>query len=66
MENVILYKVRVNNLETDALYDTGVSISVMSKQFFEKLQNKPRLIKCKRNISGAGGEALVPVGECFI
>ena len=66
LKNVILYKVRVNNLKVDALYDTGVSISVMSKQFFEKLQNKPRLIKCNRIISGAGGEALVPVGEWFI
>ena len=65
-DNVILYKVRVNILEVDALYDTGASIGVMSKWFFEKLQNIPRLIKCNRNISGAGGEALVPVEECFI
>ena len=28
-----MYKVRVNNIEVDALYDTGASISVMSKQF---------------------------------
>ena len=65
-ENVILYKFRVNNLEVDPPYDIGASINVMSKWFFKKLQNKPRLLKCKRNISGAGGEALVPVGECII
>ena len=62
--NVIIYKVRVNNIEIDALYDTGVSIRVMSKWFFHKLPNKPKLIQCNRNISGAG-EALIS-GECFI
>ena len=64
-DNVILYKFRVNNREVETLYDTSASISVMSKRFFEKLQNKPRLLKSNRNISIAG-EALVPVGECFI
>ena len=47
------------------LYGTGASISVMSKHF-KCLQNKVKLIRCKRSISGAGGEALVPVGGCFI
>ena len=61
--NVILYKVKVNNVE--ALYDTGTSISAMSKCLFDKLQNKPKLIGCNRSISGAG-ETVVPVGECFI
>ena len=66
LANVILYRVKVNNLEVEALYDTGMSISVMSKHFFDRLQNKPKLIRCNRSISGAEGEALVPVGECFI
>ena len=38
----------------------------MSKHFFNKLQNKPKCIKCNRNISGTAGEALAPVWECFI
>ena len=25
-----------------------------------------KLIKCNRNISGTGGEALLPLGECFV
>ena len=50
----------------EVLYDTGTAISVMSKHFLDKFQNRPKLIKCHRHISGAGGEALVPVGECFI
>ena len=35
--------------------------------FLSKLPNKPKLIQCNRNISGVGGgEALIPVEECFI
>ena len=34
--------------------------------FFDKLTNKPKLIQCNRNISGAGGETLIPEGEYFI
>ena len=66
LANIILYKVKVNNLEVESLYDTGTSISVMSKHFFDRLQNKPKLIRCNRSISGAGGETLIPVGKCFI
>ena len=66
LDNIITYKVKVNKIEVDALYDTGASISVMSKWFFDKLWNKPKLIQCNRNISGAGGEALIPIRECFI
>ena len=62
----MLFKVRVNNTKVEALYDTGASISVMSHQFFNKLENKPKLIKCNRSISGAGRGTLIPVGECFI
>ena len=64
--NVILYKVKFNNVQVDALYDTGESNSVMAKHFYDRLQNKPKLIKCNRNISGAGEEALILVGECFV
>ena len=66
LENVILYKVKVNNLEVETLYDTCASISVMAKYSFDRLQNKPKLIRYNRNISGAGGEALILEGECFL
>ena len=61
-----MYNVKVNNIEVEALYDTGMSISDMGKCFFDQLQVKPKLIRCNRSISGAGGEAIIPVGECFI
>ena len=65
-ENAIRYKVKVNKMEVEALYNTGAFISVMSKHFLHRFQSKPKLIKCHRNISGAGGEALVLLGECFV
>ena len=37
LENVILYKVKLNNLKVEALYDTGTSISVMAKHFFDRM-----------------------------
>ena len=65
-DTAILYKVKVNNTKIEALYDTGASISVMSHQFFNKLENKPKLIKCYRTISEVGRGILNPVGECFV
>ena len=58
LENVILYKVKVNNVEVEALYDTGTSISIMSKHFFDKKQNKPKLIRFNRSISVQEGKHL--------
>ena len=31
LDNIILYKVKANNIEVEALYDTDKSISVMAK-----------------------------------
>ena len=64
--NVILYKVRINNKQVNALNDTSASISDIAKHFYNKLQNKPRLAKCSRNILIVSGKALMPVGEHFI
>ena len=66
LDNLILYMVKVNNLEEKGLYNTDASISVMSRQFLKNMNSKPKLIKCTRKILGAGGEALVPAGKCFI
>ena len=64
--NVILYKVRINNKQVNALYDNGAPISVMAKHFYDKLQSKPKLAKCSKNILNASGKVLIPVGECFV
>ena len=35
--HVIIYKVMVNDVLVNALYDTGASMSCMAKQFFDTL-----------------------------
>ena len=41
-------------------------MSVMSYRFFNRLENKPKLITYNRSISAADRGALTPVGEYFI
>ena len=38
----------------------------MSKRFFNSLKCKPKILQCSRTLRGAGGEALIPKGECFL
>ena len=62
---IIKYKVIINDMPVDALYDTGASKSCMARRFFDTLAMKPKLIPCNQSIVGAGGEILRPVGEYF-
>ena len=53
-------------MPVNVLHDTGRLMSCMTKRFFDTLPIKPKLIPCDGYISGMGGKALKPVGECFI
>ena len=53
-------------MPVNALYDTGMSRSCMSKRFFDTLLMKPQLIPCNRYIAGMGDKTLRPVGKCFV
>ena len=64
--HIIKYKVMINDVPVNELYDTGTSMSCMAKWFFDTLPMKPKLIPCNRYIAGMGGNTLRPVGECFI
>ena len=64
--SLILYKVRVNDQPITALFNTGASMSVISTRLFDNLKHKPKVLQCSRTLRGAGGEALVPKGECFL
>ena len=52
-------------MPVNALYDTGMSMSCMTKRFIDTLPIKPKLIHRDRYIAGMGGKALRPVGKCF-
>ena len=60
----IQYKFRVNDQQVTALFNTGASMSVISTRPFDK--PKPKILQCNRTLRGAGGEALIPKGECFL
>ena len=60
--HIIKYKVIINDMPMDALYDAGMSMSCMAKRFFDTLTVKPKLIPCNQSTAGAGGEILWPVG----
>ena len=62
----ILYRVRVSDQPTTALFDTVASMSVNSTRFFKILKHKLKIITCSRTLRGAEGEALIPKGECFL
>ena len=62
----ILYRVIVNDQPATVLFDIGASMSVISTRFFDSLKHKPKIIKCNNTLRGAGGEALMPKGECFL
>ena len=62
----IMYRVRVNDQVATAQFDTGASMSVISMKFLNSLNQKPKIIKSSRTLTGAGGEALILKGECFL
>ena len=62
----ILYRGRVNDQPATVLFDTGASMCVISTRFLNSLKHKPKIIRCNRTLRGAGGEALMPKGECFL
>ena len=62
----ILYRVRVNDQPATALFDPGVSMSIISTRFFNSLRHKPKILKCSTTLRQAGGEAPIPKGECFL
>ena len=64
--SLILYKVRVNDQPATTLFDTGASMTIISTRFFNSLKHRPKILQCSRTLRGAGGEALIPNGECFL
>ena len=57
---------RVNDQTVIALFDTGTSMSVISIKLFNSLKHQPKILQCNQTLRGAGGEALIPKGECFL
>ena len=59
------FPVSINQNRTISLYDydTGATISCMSKSCFDKLQPQPKLVKMNTNkVNDADGNSLGPIG----
>ena len=56
------FPVIINKNNTISLFDTGATISYMSKACFDKLQPKPTLVQTDTfKVSGANGNTLGPI-----
>ena len=41
-------------------------MNVISIKLFDSLKHRPKILQCIRALRGAGGEAFIPKGECFL
>ena len=57
------FPMTINKNNTISLFDTGATISCMSKTCFDKLQPKPILVQTHTyKVNGANGNGLGPIG----
>ena len=59
------YKVKIQNLQTIALLDTGANIKAVSEKFFNSPPQKPKLSKVHTHKeTSSSGASLGPIGQC--
>ena len=64
MKYVAHFPVTIKNNNTNSLFDTGVTISCMSKAHFDKLQPKPALVQIHTyKVNVANGNNLGPLRD---
>ena len=61
-----MYNIQENNLHTQALFDTGVSINAISLKFYSSMQQQVKLLPTNRNVVSADGKSLGPIGEVHV
>ena len=61
-----LYNKQVNNLHTQALFDTGTSINAISLKFYSSIQHHVKLLPTNRKVVSADGDSLGPIGEVHV
>ena len=62
----VLYNIQVDNLHTQALFDTGASISAISLKSYNSMQQHVKLLPTNRKVVSADGNSLGPVGEVHV
>ena len=61
-----LYNIQIDNLNTQALFDTGTSINEISLKFYSSMQQHVKLLPTNRKVVSADGNSLGPVGEVCV
>ena len=54
---------QIDNLHTQALFDTGASINTISLKFYSSMQQHVKLLPTSRKVVSADSDTLGPVGE---
>ena len=61
-----LYNIQIDNLHTQALFDTNTSINAISFKFYSSMQQHVKLLPTNRKVVSADGESLGPIGEVHV
>ena len=62
----MLYNIQVDNLYTQALFDTGTSINAISLKFYSSMQQHVKMLPTNRKVVSADGNSLGPIGEVHV
>ena len=62
----VLYNIQIDNLHTQALFDTGTSINAISLKFYSSMQQHVKLLPTNRKVVSADGNSLGPIGEVHV
>ena len=60
------YNIQVDNLPTQALFDTGTSINAISLKFYSSMQQHDKLLCTNRKDVSADSNSLGPIGEVHV
>ena len=61
-----LFNIQVNNLHTQALFDTGSSINAISLKFYSSMQQWVKLLPTNRKVVSADSNSLGPIGKVHV
>ena len=61
-----LYKMKIDELHTAALFNAGTSINVLSFKFNSKMQHQLKLLPISRKVVSANGNSLGFIGEVHL
>ena len=62
----MLCNIQINNLHTQALFDTGTSINAISLKFYSSMQQHLKVLPTSRRVVSADSNRLGPIGEVHV